>query len=264
MKRFYVWALVLVICFYFSSCSQTDGSNNTPEKTIIMAYNQASCNNYDVLYRQDKLELDGNLDDSVWQTVGDISGSFHYPWEEIEAPFTSFKAFHDKENLYFSFEVIDKDVVKIEEWNEDESTVDNEDRVELFFASTSVDKPDNYKLPIYYATEVDPLGRAHDYSVEYYRKFDSKFNFENAKYAAVVNDSGYTVEGMIPIKTFKELKLINPDNTMRAGVFRAEFSKKSDSDDLIMQWISWVNPKTIVPDFHVDSAFGEFRFIDMD
>lgn len=49
---------------------------------------------------------------------------------------------------------------------------------------------------------------------------------------------------------------------MCAGVYRAEFSTpEKDGDDPIMEWISWVDPKTEEPDFHVNSSFGEFRFL---
>ena len=49
---------------------------------------------------------------------------------------------------------------------------------------------------------------------------------------------------------------------MCAGVYRAEFSTpEKDGDDPIMEWISWVDPKTEEPDFHVNSSFDEFRFL---
>ena len=70
--------------------------------------------------------------------------------------------------------MVDQDVVVEKDWKDDESTVDAEDRVELFFAGGSVDKPTPEGMPLYYGIEVDPEGRVHDYSIEYYRKFDSK------------------------------------------------------------------------------------------
>lgn len=241
---------ILVMLSFATSCSTVSS---------VGAYNQTNTNNYNVAYRNKSINLDGKLEDDVWSTLGEISGSFHYPWENKEAPMTQFKAYHDNTNFYFSFKVYDKDVVKDENFKDDESTVDMEDRVELFFAPTTIDKPVNYKLVPYYATEVDPLGRAHDYKIDYYRKFDSMFNFEGAKNAAYIDQDGYTVEGLIPLKTLKSLNLINNENIMRTGVFRAEFSKVKN--EILMQWISWVNPKTVVPDFHVDSAFGEFKFL---
>lgn len=263
--------LIIIVTFLLVSCTapatnQTTTMHNSTEtpsnsEVTVKVVNQVqlSTSNYDVNYRDSSVNIDGVLEEEVWNSLGVISGSFLYPWEKIEAPFTEFKAYHDNNNFYFSFVVRDQAVVSEEEWKEDESTVDNEDRVELFFASTSIDKPVEYEIPLYYATEVDPLGRAHDYSVKYYREFDSKFNFDGAKNAAQIVDDGYVVEGYIPLTTLKALNLFSEDQIIRVGVFRAEFTK--NHDELVMQWISWVDPKTEVPDFHVDSAFGQFRFL---
>ncbi|EJW93918.1 endoxylanase precursor, partial [gut metagenome] len=202
--------------------------------------------------------MDGKMDEEAWQDVYDISGAFHYPWEAKEAPFTAFKAYHDGTNFYFGFEVKDADVLQDENWNEDESTVDGEDRVELFFAGGSVDKPGPKGMELYYGVEIDPKGRVHDYSIEYYRHFDGQWNLEGLETAATTSDDGYVVEGMVPLKSLQDLNLIRND-VMRTGVYRAEFSTPAkEGDDPIMEWISWVDPKTAEPDYHVDSSFGEF------
>lgn len=74
-------------------------------------------------------------------------------------------------------------------------------------------------------------------------------------------DRPTSVEGKIPLKSLQDLGLIQND-VMRAGVYRAEFSApKKDEKDPVMEWISWVDPKTEAPDYHVDSSFGEFRFL---
>lgn len=213
---------------------------------------------YDVVFREAVPTIDGKLDEAVWETVPVISGEFRYPWEAVEAPLTVFKAFNDGKNLYFSFSVTDASVLSVEKWD-GESTVDDEDRVEMFFAAGPVDLPVEYDIPLYYNIEVDPLGRVHDYSAKYYRAFDSDWNLEGLESAAVLTDAGYDVEGSIPLKSFEDLALLAADRTMRVGVFRAEFTKPAD--EIIMQWISWVDPKTMVPDFHVDAAFGEFRIM---
>lgn len=217
---------------------------------------------YDVVKRDEKAVIDGKVDEEVWTTVQDISGSFHYPWEAKEAPVTVFKSYNDGTNLYFAFEVSDPDVLVEEEFKEDESTVDNEDRAELFFAGGPIDKPTSDGMPLYYGVEIDPNGRVHDYSIEYYRDFDGTWDLEGLETAGTLTDDGYIVEGMVPLASLKDLKLINEDNIMRTGVYRAEFSKPKDSDETVMEWISWVNPKTEQPDYHVDSSFGEFRILE--
>lgn len=236
-------------------------SNAADESASAVAYNQANTPHYDVVKRDAKAEIDAALNDEVWADVPSISGGFHFPWDTKEAPLTVFKGYHDGTDFYFCFEVTDSEVVTEEEWKDDESTVDNEDRVELFFAGGSVDKPTPDGMEKYYGIEVDPKGRVHDYSIEYYRHFDGTWNLEGLETKGVTTDTGYIVEGKVPLKSLEDLNLIR-DNVMRTGVYRAEFSKENSGDEeLIMEWISWVDPKTEAPDFHVDSSFGEFRFL---
>ena len=63
------------------------------EAVRVVATNQAETAHYDVVKREkNTIKIDGKLDDKVWETVPSISGSFHYPWEAVEAPYTEFKA----------------------------------------------------------------------------------------------------------------------------------------------------------------------------
>ena len=56
----------------------------------------------------------------------------------------------------------------------------------------------------------------------------------------------------------KDHGLLSGDKII-AGVYRAEFSM---SDDGVQEnWISWVDPGTEKPDFHVASSFGEFVLV---
>lgn len=214
---------------------------------------------YDIVKRGEAPVLDGKPDENVWKGVPAIAGGFHFPWENREAPLTELRAYHDGTNFYFSFVVQDKDVVSVKDW-QGESTVDKEDRVELFFAGGNVDRPGENGMERYYAVEVDPLGRAHDYAVEYYRHFDSEWKLPGFESAAALTEQGYSVEGKIPLASLNDLKLIR-DGVMRAGAYRAEFSTGKDAGNPEMAWISWVNPDTAAPDFHVDASFGEFRFL---
>ena len=45
-----------------------------------------------------------------------------------------------------------------------------------------------------------------------------------------------------------------------AGLFRAEFSGDGGCGHL-ENWISWIDPKTDSPDFHVSSAFGTLKLV---
>lgn len=243
-----------------SSAATTEATTETSAETKDAPIETA---HYDVVKRDGKITLDGVLDEEVWDTVLPISGSFHYPWEAVEAPSTEYKGYHDGENFYFSFVVKDPQVLVEKEWNDDErSTVDNEDRVEMFFTGGEIDKERDGKLQPYYNIEIDAKGRVHDYSMVYYRdQMDSTWDFEGLEAAGQQTDDGYVVEALIPISALKDLKLLGDNNVMRTGVYRAEFSKPEGAEEIDMHWISWVDPKTEEPDYHVDSSFGEFRFL---
>ena len=253
---------VTISALALSACS----SGNAPEQdkaSSSIAYNQSIMSHYDVVKRDEKANIDGLVDDKVWAEVPAIAGGFHLPWENKEAPYTEFKAYHDADNMYFSFVVEDKDVLVAKEDTDDESVVDGEDRVEIFIAGKYIEVPGPKGMEPYYGIEIDPKGRVHDYSIIYYRDFDGKWNLEGLETKATQNDKGYIVEGLIPMKFLRDNKMINEQNVMNTGVYRAEFSTPAnEGEDPIMQWISWVDPKTENPDYHVASSFGEFRFLE--
>lgn len=214
---------------------------------------------YDVVPSSGAITVDGDVTGAEWDGAQVLEGGFHYPWESIAAPRTSFRAVADADTFYFSFVVEDADVVVLDESIGERETVDAEDRVELFFAPTPVDEAVNYALPTYYAVEVDPAGRVHDYSMIYYRQIDSDWALDGFIAAGKQIAGGYSVEASIPLDSLRDLGLLHDDGTMRTGAYRAEFS--GEQGDLMMQWISWVDPETVVPDFHVEESFGVFRFV---
>lgn len=217
----------------------------------------AASNVYDVI-KLEQTPPTEKYDATFWQQVPAIEGSFHYPWRDFAAPYTSFRAYHDADKFYFVFDVKDDDIIAPEQWD-GESTVNNEDRVELFFAQDTLTAPEKGKLKPYYAAEIDPRGRVHDYSAIYYRNYDHEWGFEGLKTYAWINDAGYTVQGEIPLATLRDLNVLKEDGSLRAGVFRADYKNVEGTVD--KRWMSWVNPQTAKPDFHVDSAFGLFRLL---
>jgi len=58
------------------------------------------------------------------------------------------------------------------------------------------------------------------------------------------------------LASLKALNLIQ-DNSIETGVFRAKFSK-DEKQNYQPTWISWVNPNTPEPNFHIASSFGKF------
>ena len=207
---------------------------------------------YDVRYVPEaEINVDGLLDESDWSKAY-CERDFSFPSEDRAAPATQFRALCDDDSLYFSFSVHDEDVV-VEEKFDAESVVAREDRVEIFFACDD-------KLKEYFCLEVDPLGRVLDYAASYYHRFDNSWSLPRVSAAASINPDGYMVEGSIPLKSLEALGLppLGPGRVLKAGLFRADFNRGQDSK-LHEYWISWVDPGTKQPDFHVPSAFGCLR-----
>lgn len=197
------------------------------------------------------VHIDGDPSETAWRQAPAIR-EFAFPWSRRTAPATEFRAFADRDRLYFAFTVRDDDVVVEREWA-GESTLDREDRVEIFFARDPA-------LQRYYCLEIDPLGRVHDYAASHYRQFDSGWACAGLRAAGKVQPDGYTVEGSIPLGTLAELtgQPVEPGASLRVGIFRAEFRRdaRGEAPD---NWLSWVKPAADQPDFHVPSAFADWR-----
>ncbi len=197
------------------------------------------------------IQIDGQLLEPAWREAKTVT-RFVYPWSKKAAPKTEFRALIDKECLWLSFEVEDHDIVVAGDFS-GESSVDQEDRVEIFFAAGNA-------LTRYYCLEIDPLGRVHDYAASSYRKFDSEWNCPGLRAAARIGKRGYTVEAAIPLQTLTDLlgRPVSPGTTLRIGLFRAEFGHGAQRPEN-EKWISRVKPDSANPDFHVPSAFFDWR-----
>ena len=198
------------------------------------------------------IALDGILDEPEWSRA-ELLTDFTFPWEERDAPRTEFRAFCDDTSLYFGFTAWDDDVVVVESAPWDKRLVDGEDRVELFFAADP-------ELRNYYCAEMDPLGRVHDFHASFHRKFDDSWSFPGLRLAAKCLPTGYAVEGSIPLQALRSLGVL-VGRDMRVGVYRAEFDHGPGGTP-IEHWLSWVDPETPGPEFHVPSSFGAFRLVE--
>ncbi len=193
------------------------------------------------------IRFDGRLDEPLWKRAA-IVRDFSFPWSDKPAPATEFRSTVLGDRLYFAFTVVDNDLIVVTDWI-NESTLNGEDRVEVFFARDA-------ELKEYYCIEIDPLGRVHDYAASFYRHFDSQWNCPGLQTSARRTSEGYVVEAAVPLAALTDLlgKPIAPGTSLRVGLFRAEFhgtSRGESGDD----WLSHVRPATELPDFHVPSAF---------
>lgn len=195
----------------------------------------------------------GEPDEEAWKGAECLT-DFSFPWIERSAPATEFKALSDGERFYFRFVVEDHDLVH-DESDDAVQRVIGSDRVEIFFACDA-------GIEQYYCAEMDPRGHVHDYAARFYRDFDREWKFPGLEVKSDLREDGYTVEGSIPLATFRDLGIDGvEEGRLRAGVYRAEFSRGRDGE-VIQDWISWVDPGTEEADFHVPASFGEFRFRD--
>ncbi len=208
---------------------------------------------YDVTWVDEgTITIDGLLPSSEWPLHA-WETDFVFPWERRKAPRTEFCCVTDGKQAFFAFRCEDVDVVVNGSETKRELAVADGDRVELFFAR-------DLTLDDYHCIEIGPSGRVLDYQASYYRKFNDAWNCPGRVVATTIQETGYVVEFAIPLTTLRELTGLDWTTgcAPRVGVFRAEFSH-TKSDKPKEAWISWVRPHTAEPDFHVPSAFGNFR-----
>jgi len=214
-----------------------------------------------------RILIDGRAEEREWSRAV-VERGFVFPWKKEAAPRTEFRALCDNAWLYFTFRVEDADLVVLDRLRDEEDAV-LEDRAEMYFCRDAAMKD-------YYCIEVDSRGRAFDYRGAYYRKLDPKWNWPGLQTKASPIAGGYVVEGRIPLASFEMMGFprLRPGVKILAGLYRAEFShdrsgrkaapketihnrgRRMDGPPPIEEWISWVDPKTEEPDFHVPSSLG--------
>lgn len=194
-----------------------------------------------------ELIISGKGDSRLWNKAT-VLEDFISPWDSKSPSRIAFKALWDLEQLFFCFTVYDTEI-HIEKKDNSKDSIGNSDRVELFF------RPDNTLNP-YYCLEIDATARIMDF-IAYPNKnfnFDWSWPKEELLVKSSINKDCFIVEGAISIASLKQFNLIK-NNQIEAGVFRAKYVK-GDSDSYEPTWITWVNPVTETPNFHIPSSFG--------
>ena len=183
-----------------------------------------------------------------WQSAVKLS-DFSSPWLRTKDTGTTFHALHDGTYFYFRFDVEESNIL-IYEKEHTKFDVLNSERVEIFFRQDP-------ELKRYYGLEMDPLGRVYDYQSSYYRQSDKTWSWPEGHLELETGRTsmGYWLQGRISFDALRDLKLIQEGGVIQAGLYRGRCLEIKD-DQASFDWITWVDPQTESPDFHVPSSFG--------
>nr|WP_315220777.1 carbohydrate-binding family 9-like protein [uncultured Flavobacterium sp.] len=192
------------------------------------------------------------FDEAFWKKANCLT-DFCSPWEKGEFSKIEFRALWNLETLFFKFTVFDTDVY-IDTTDESFKSISKSDRVELFFRT-------NQDINPYYCLEMDSAARIMDFKAFPNRNFDVvwKWPKTDLQVRSSNDTTSFSVEGEISLKSLKALDLIKND-TLEVGVFRAKFNRINDLQ-YKPTWITWVDPETADPNFHIASSFGRFILI---
>jgi len=222
--------LCTFLIFAAFSCSQQDPGEYVVTKT------------------DDKITIDGELSEQAWNSANVIS-EFAYRWDPDRAQPILFRAFHDGNFLYLSYQMVD-DVIIAPDSITGEQDLIEQDRVEIYLA------PDKTMIE-YYCIEMDVKGRKLDYMGKFHRQFDFSWEFDDVVHKGTYTDDGYVVEAAISLKALDALGIIK-DDAFYAGIYRADFHYGPDST-VVHVYASWIDSQTEDPDFHVPASLGVFH-----
>nr|WP_294788919.1 carbohydrate-binding family 9-like protein [uncultured Flavobacterium sp.] len=210
--------------------------------------------NYEVnSVEKNTLKINGFGDNPQWEKAAVLT-DFVSPWENHDPKKIELRALWDSENLFFYYKVFDNEIY-IDKTDNSAESIANSDRVEIFFRKDQALNP-------YYCLEIDPEPRILDFIALPNRKFDYAWTWpeNHLDVKSNQNENYFTVEIAVSIQSLRELNLLK-GNTIEAGFYRAKYIKQRD-ERYEPVWITWVNPNTPAPDFHIASSFGKLTLID--
>lgn len=204
------------------------------------------------LVSENHINFNESLNGSFFEKANCLT-DFCSAWNEDPILKIEFRALWNLENFFFNFRVFDTDVY-LDQKDDSFDSIGNSDRVELFFRTNEFLNP-------YFCLEMDASGRLMDFKAHPNKDFDFDWKWpkKDLDIKTSKDEISFTVEGRISIQSLRELNLIQ-DNSIEAGVYRAKFSK-NEKQEYEPTWISWVNPNTETPNFHIASSFGKFRLL---
>ena len=234
--------------------------------------------------------------------AGQRPTAFHLPVEQITCPADRVPARFATPNTSTSPSASTTPTLVVLDKLRDKADVVFEDRVEMFFSRDprmadyyclEIDSRGRvYDYRASYYRKFDPTWRCKGLETAALR-FDQSGKRGQAPFVrstlravpangACPLERGYVVEGRIPRATLAEMGLprLEPGAKVLCGLYRAEFShdrsgkpvahretihnqgRKLDGPPPIEDWISWIDPKTPEPDFHVPSSLGWLEIVE--
>lgn len=191
--------------------------------------------------------LSGKGNHSIWGDANSLT-NFSSPWNNEPIKRIEFKAVHNSEKIFFQFKV-DDNHVHIHTSLDKNDSINNSDRVELFFRS-------NASLNPYFCLEIDPLARIMDFKAKPNKDFDFNWNWpkNDIEVKSIMEPDYFIVEIAISLQSLKDLNLLK-DEKIETGIYRAKYNQQKDGS-FEPTWIPWVDPNTEMPNFHTPSSFG--------
>lgn len=193
------------------------------------------------------LQINGLGNNPFWDKA-EILTDFTSPWSDLKPEKIEFRSLWDTENIYFCYKVYD-DNIHIDRQDDSIDSIGESDRVEIFFRTDE-------NLNPYYCLEIDPTPRIMDFIASPKKKFDFDWNWpeNNLLVKSSIKSDHFIVEFSVSIQSLKNFHLIK-DNVIEAGIYRAKYIKQ-ENKLFEPTWITWVNPNTETPNFHIASSFG--------
>lgn len=204
---------------------------------------------YEVIGIKGPIEINGKGDHALWNKAT-VFKDFKLYWNAEDPNLTTFKALHDRENLYLYYLAEDSDIQrKLDTLKQIEAV--QSDRVEIFFKGQSDDEP-------YYSLEMDCFGRVYDSEGKFGEYINGEWNWPRGHLSiqTYIGEDYYTLEARISKESLERLGLLQNDQIL-AGLYRADYVLADDGTRNPL-WISWIDPQTPKPNFHIGSSFGTF------